>query len=157
MPQASAILARHDNPNSNRCQATQLCSGSRAVEITTWLSPEDCYRSTRISGPALVGPQRVALCARFWRERVQQSTGQDARKQTKLGQGPCIASSTSIARRTTMRSSLASSWSSASLETTVLHLFPSANAAVDWLSFEWQLKALRIKPAPGNTFRGTTA
>jgi hypothetical protein len=43
------------------------------------------------------------------------------------------------------------------METTVLHPFLSANAAVDWMSFEWQLKALRIKPAPGNTFRETTA
>ena len=42
------------------------------------------------------------------------------RKQTKLGQGPCIASSTSIARRTPVRSSLASPWSSASPNLTIV-------------------------------------
>jgi hypothetical protein len=32
------------------------------------------------------------LSATYCRERVQQSTGQDARKQTKLGQSPYVAS-----------------------------------------------------------------
>src|SRR5262245_23577662 len=41
--------------------------------------------STRTSRPTASNQRNLH---RFCRERVQQSTGQDARKQTKLGQGP---------------------------------------------------------------------
>ena len=39
----------------------------------------------------LLQRRELAVCARFCRELAQESTGQDALKQTKLGQGACIA------------------------------------------------------------------
>jgi hypothetical protein len=45
--------------------------GSRAAEITTRPSPYDCDRSTPSSGPAQVGPSRMALFAITGREQVQ--------------------------------------------------------------------------------------
>ena len=49
-------------------------------------------RTTFRSCLTLAGRTEGRPCARLCRERVQQSTGQDVRKQTKLGQGACIAS-----------------------------------------------------------------
>jgi len=58
----------------------------------TWSFRSPCLvRSTQDSGPDRYGSDRRLVCAMNCRERVQQSTGRDARKQTKPGQGPYIA------------------------------------------------------------------
>ena len=46
------------------------------------------------------------LCATYCREQVQQLIGPDARKQTKLGRGCCVALTPWFASRTAIRSSL---------------------------------------------------
>jgi hypothetical protein len=69
----SRFTLRDLRNRSNQQQLNHL-PASRAVEITTWLSLNDRYRSTRSSGLATMGPWRMALCATSRPEQLQQTS-----------------------------------------------------------------------------------
>jgi len=105
-------IAKANSQQRRACKTTSSQATPHWFAASQWVdADEGCFGSTRALPRASSARQKVLrkqtvslqrrerrMCATNCRERVQQSTSQDAQKQTKFAQAPVRVDSTSIAR-----------------------------------------------------------